>query len=53
MKNRNEFLKKLKNMKKKYPDQNNVPRPPHWSGWRVDAKQIEFWLELENRFMKD
>ena len=32
---RDTFLSKIKEFEKKYPDQNNVPRPPHWSGWRV------------------
>ena len=49
MQNRNEFLDKFKDFKKKYPDQNNVPRPSHWSGWRLTPKEIEFWLEIKNR----
>ena len=49
MRNREEFLNKIKQYEKKYPDQKNVPRPPHWSGWRLNPKEIEFWLEIKNR----
>jgi len=49
MKNRNEFLNKIKEFEKKFSDKNNVPRPPHWLGWRIIPNQIEFWLEAKNR----
>ena len=49
MNNRNEFINKIKEFEKKYPDQKNVPRPPHWSGWRVEPDTREFWLEIKNR----
>ena len=49
MKNRNELLDKIKEFEKKFSDKNNVPRPPHWSGWRIIPNQIEFWLEAKNR----
>ena len=49
MKNRNELLEKIKEFEKKFSDKNNVPRPPHWSGWRIIPNQIEFWLEAKNR----
>ena len=26
-----------------------MPRPPHWSGWRLLPKEIEFWLDGEGR----
>ena len=43
------FLKKIKEFEKKFPDKNNVPRPSHWSGWSVLPEEIEFWLEEKNR----
>ncbi len=49
MKNREEFLNKIKEFEKKYPDQKKVPRPSYWSGWRLVPKEIEFWLEIKNR----
>ena len=42
-------LEKIKEFEKKYPDQNNVPRPPHWSGWRILPAEIEFWVDGEGR----
>ena len=49
MNNRDDFLNKIKEFEKKFSDKNNVPRPSHWSGWRVHPEQVEFWLELKNR----
>jgi pyridoxamine 5'-phosphate oxidase len=46
---RETFLEKIKEFEKKYPDQNNVPRPPHWSGWRLLPDEIEFWVDGEGR----
>ena len=43
------FLRKIKEFEKKYSDQKKVPRPPHWSGWRILPKEIEFWLDGEGR----
>ena len=46
---REQLNEKIEEFKKKFPDKNNVPRPPHWSGWRITPNEIEFWLEVKNR----
>tara|TARA_X000000368_G_C22881358_1_gene645451 strand:+ start:95 stop:727 length:633 start_codon:yes stop_codon:yes gene_type:complete len=46
---RETFLKKISELEKKYEKQKIIPRPPHWSGWRVLPKEIEFWLDGEGR----
>ena len=43
------FLNKIQEYEKKYSDENNVPRPPHWSGWRLLPNEIEFWVDGEGR----
>ena len=45
---REDFIKKINEYEKKYPS-DNVPRPPHWSGWRLLPSEIEFWLDGEGR----
>ncbi len=47
--NRETFLNKIREFEQKYPEKNSVPRPPHWSGWRILPKEIEFWLDGEGR----
>ena len=49
MKHRDEFEEKIKEFKKKYPDENKVPRPSYWSGWALTPYKIEFWKHVKNR----
>jgi len=49
LENREIFLNKIQEYKKKYPDEKNVPRPPHWAGWRLLPNEIEFWVDGEGR----
>ena len=49
MRHRDEFENKIKEFKEKYPDENKVPRPPHWSGWALTPYKIEFWKDVKNR----
>ena len=46
---REELLNNLKDFKKKYSDQQNVPRPDYWSGWNLKPSSIEFWLDGDSR----
>ena len=49
MDKRENFLRKVKEFENQYPKHDDVPRPPHWSGWRVLPEAIEFWLDGEGR----
>ena len=49
LKSRDELLKSIEEFKQKYSNENNVPRPKHWSGWNLTPNEIEFWLDGKNR----
>ena len=46
---REDLLISIEKYKQKFPNENKVPRPEHWSGWRLHPEEIEFWLDGENR----
>ena len=49
LKNRKQLIERIEQYKKKYPENKNVPRPPHWSGWNLSPSTVEFWLDGDNR----
>ena len=45
--NREQLEKRFEEFGLKFGD--NVPRPPHWGGYRVKPEVIEFWQGQDNR----
>lgn len=46
---RQDYLAKIAALKQQYPKDTPVPRPPHWSGYRIAPLEIEFWEEGQYR----
>ena len=46
--NRAHFEARFEEMKQKF-DGSDVPRPPHWGGYRVIPRRIEFWSDRPHR----
>lgn len=44
---RQQLLDAYAEVERRYPE--DVPRPPHWGGWRVVPAMVEFWQGRENR----
>lgn len=44
---RDELMDRYAEADRRYPG--DVPRPPHWGGWRLMAETIEFWQGRPNR----
>ncbi len=51
---REELERRVAEIEERWPGEEDVPRPPHWGGYRVVADQIEFWQgqvgRLHDRF---
>lgn len=45
---RAELERRLAQYEARYPD-DNIPRPPHWSGFRIVPERFEFWQNMPFR----
>jgi pyridoxamine 5'-phosphate oxidase len=45
---RRTYLDRVEGLRARYPD-GQVPRPPHWSGFRLVPVAIEFWCDRAHR----
>jgi pyridoxamine 5'-phosphate oxidase len=45
---RTELEQRLANYEAKYPGE-DIPRPPHWSGYRIVPERFEFWQNMPFR----
>ena len=46
--NRAHFEARFEDMKQRFEGQ-DVPRPPHWGGYRIVPRRIEFWSDRPHR----
>ncbi|GAA5046292.1 pyridoxamine 5'-phosphate oxidase [Erythrobacter westpacificensis] len=47
--NRATYDARVNELRAVYEDAGEVPRPPHWTGFRLAPQAIEFWLDRPNR----
>lgn len=45
---RTSYLARFEELRRRH-DGGDVPRPPQWTGFRLTAERIEFWLDRPNR----
>jgi pyridoxamine 5'-phosphate oxidase len=46
---RAELETRMRELEAAYPDGSVIPRPPHWGGYRIVPREIEFWQGRRSR----
>ena len=44
-----DLIESINKYKAKFSEDEKIPRPSHWSGWRLNPNEIEFWLDGKYR----
>ena len=45
---RQTYLDRVEELAERYPE-GDIPRPAHWTGFRLEPEAIEFWIDRPNR----
>lgn len=43
------YLARVAALESEFAGVENIPRPPHWTGFRLAAQRIEFWIDRKYR----
>ncbi|MEM7283271.1 MAG: pyridoxine 5'-phosphate oxidase C-terminal domain-containing protein, partial [Pseudomonadota bacterium] len=46
---RDALLQQLKRVEQKYESETEIPRPPHWGGYRLWPDTMELWVNGDDR----
>ena len=46
---RRTYLDRVEELQGRYAGQDEIPRPPHWTGFRMAPQRMEFWIDRPNR----
>ena len=49
---RDDLIESINKYKAKFSKDEKIPRPSHWSGWRLNPNEIEFWLDGKYRIQE-
>ncbi|MEM8726518.1 MAG: pyridoxamine 5'-phosphate oxidase, partial [Pseudomonadota bacterium] len=46
---RQDYIDRVKALWSEHEEAGQVPRPPHWTGFTLSPREIEFWRDRDNR----
>lgn len=49
MNHRQDFEERIAHYEKKFHNKEEIPRPPHWTGYRILPSLLEFWMDEKYR----